>query len=75
MWGTSGCGVPVSSQIEQRSAFSPADFLGQASIGPLSESEEEEEEDEYERTLTDGGQKMVFERDCTDLDLNLIEEN
>ncbi|KAF3693828.1 Protein FAM53C [Channa argus] len=66
--------VPVSSQTEQHSVFSPAEFLGRASIGPLSESEEEEE-DKRKRTLTDGGQKVVFERDCTDLDLNLIEEN
>ncbi|XP_044061424.1 protein FAM53C-like isoform X2 [Siniperca chuatsi] len=73
--GTGGCIVPVSSQAEQRSAFSPADFLGRASIGPLSESEEEEEEDQRERTVIDGGQKIVFERDCTELDLNLIEEN
>ncbi|KAK2849240.1 hypothetical protein Q5P01_009074 [Channa striata] len=70
---TDGCIVPASSQTEQRSAFSPAEFLGRASIGPLSESEEEE--DTRKRTLTDGGQKIVFERDCTDLDLNLIEEN
>ncbi|XP_062280995.1 protein FAM53C [Scomber scombrus] len=78
--GTSGCIVPVSSQAEQHSTFSPAEFLGQASIGPLSESEEEEEEEEEEdedkikRTVIDGGQ-TIFERDCTELDLNLIEEN
>lgn len=66
--------VKVSSQAEQCSAFSPAEFLGRASIGPLSESEEEEE-DKRKRTVIDGGQKFVFERDCTDLDLNLIEEN
>lgn len=65
----------MSSQSEHRSAFSPADFLGRASIGPLSESEEEEDEDKRERTVMDGGQKIVFERDCTELDLNLIEEN
>lgn len=64
----------MSSQAEQCSAFSPAEFLGRASIGPLSESEEEEE-DKRKRTVIDGGQKFVFERDCTDLDLNLIEEN
>lgn len=76
MSGTGSSGVTVSSQAEQRSAFSPAEFLGRASIGPLSESEEEEEdEDERKRTLIDGGQKFVFERDCTELDLNLIEEN
>ncbi|TKS72445.1 Protein FAM53A [Collichthys lucidus] len=74
---TGGCVVQVSSQAEQRSAFSPAEFLGRASIGPLSESEEEEEEEEdkRKRTVIDGGQKIVFERDCTELDLNLIEEN
>lgn len=74
---TAGCVVQVSSQAEQRSAFSPAEFLGRASIGPLSESEEEEEEEEdkRKRTAIDGGQKIVFERDCTELDLNLIEEN
>ncbi|XP_070692824.1 protein FAM53C-like [Pempheris klunzingeri] len=72
-----GCTVQLSSQAEQRSAFSPAEFLGRASIGPLSESEEEEEEeqDKRKRTGLDGGQKIVFERDCTELDLNLIEEN
>ncbi|XP_026186937.1 protein FAM53C-like [Mastacembelus armatus] len=73
--GTGGSTVPVSSQAEQHSAFSPAEFLGRASIGPLSESEEEEEGDERKRTGIDGGQKNVFERDCTELDLNLIEEN
>nr|XP_020478179.1 protein FAM53C-like [Monopterus albus]XP_020478180.1 protein FAM53C-like [Monopterus albus] len=67
--GKGGCIVPVSSQTEQ--CFSPAEFPGQAIIGPLSESEE----DERRRTAIDGGQKMVFERDCTELDLNLIEEN
>lgn len=61
----------MTSQVERRSAFSPAEFLGRASIGPLSESEEEEDE----RRPADGGQKIVFERDCTELDLNLIEEN
>nr|XP_019963003.1 PREDICTED: protein FAM53C-like isoform X1 [Paralichthys olivaceus] len=75
---TDGCVIPVSSQAEQCSAFSPAEFLGRGSIGPLSESEEdeeEEEEDKRKRTLIDGGQTIVFERDCTELDLNLIEEN
>uniref|UniRef100_A0A3P9N8S8 Family with sequence similarity 53 member C n=1 Tax=Poecilia reticulata TaxID=8081 RepID=A0A3P9N8S8_POERE len=73
------CGgiFPVSSQSEQRSAFSPAEFLGRSSIGPLSESEEEEEEDEEEckRTVLAVGKNFIFERDCTDLDLSLIEEN
>ncbi|XP_028272093.1 protein FAM53C-like isoform X2 [Parambassis ranga] len=69
-------GYTMSSQAERCSAFSPAEFLGRASIVPLSESEEEEEEEEErKRTLIDGGQTMVFERDCTELDLNLIEEN
>lgn len=77
MCGKAGCIVPASSQAEQRSAFSPAEFLGRASIGPLSESEEEEEEqeDKRKRTTIDEGQKVIFERDCTELDLNLIEEN
>ncbi|KAI9539030.1 hypothetical protein NQZ68_009107 [Dissostichus eleginoides] len=76
--GTGGCIVPVSSHAEQRSSFSSAEFLGRASIGPLSESEEEEEEeeeDERKRTSIDEGQNMFFERDCTELDLTLIEEN
>uniref|UniRef100_A0A3B5L4N3 Family with sequence similarity 53 member C n=1 Tax=Xiphophorus couchianus TaxID=32473 RepID=A0A3B5L4N3_9TELE len=60
-----------------RLAFSPAEFLGRTSIGPLSESEEEEEEEEEEceRTVLAVGKKFIFERDCTDLDLSLIEEN
>ncbi|XP_060903850.1 protein FAM53C-like [Labrus mixtus] len=74
---TGGCVVQVSFQAEQHSAFSPAKFLGRASIEPLSESEAEEEEDEDKRnrTAVEGRQKIVFERDCTELDLNLIEEN
>ncbi|CAL9706804.1 unnamed protein product [Knipowitschia caucasica] len=52
-------------QAAQNITFSPVEFLGRLSIGPLSESEEEK----------DGGQIVVFERDCTELDLNLIEEN
>lgn len=71
--GASGGIFPVS-QSEQRMAFSPAEFLGRTSIGPLSESEEEEEEEEGERTVLAVG-KVLFERDCTDLDLSLIEEN
>ncbi|KAM3612293.1 uncharacterized protein V6R79_006434 [Siganus canaliculatus] len=68
--------VQVSPQTEQYSAFSPAEFLGRVSIGPLSESEEDEEEEEEEkRIVKDGGHKIFFERDCTELDLNLIEEN
>ncbi|KAL6117745.1 fam53c [Pungitius sinensis] len=80
LFGTGDCIVPVPYQSEQRLAFSPAEFLGRASIGPLSESEEEEEEEQEEddkrkRTAIDGVQKIAFERDCTELDLNLIEEN
>lgn len=76
MGGTGGCIFPVSSQTDQRLAFSPAEFLGRASIGPLSESEEEEEEEKEGRKMNvmAAGEKM-FERDCTELDLNLIEEN
>uniref|UniRef100_A0A147B5Q3 Family with sequence similarity 53 member C n=1 Tax=Fundulus heteroclitus TaxID=8078 RepID=A0A147B5Q3_FUNHE len=73
--GTGGGIFPVSSQSEQRLAFSPAEFLGRTSIGPLSESEEEEEEDERKRTVLAVGKNAIFERDCTDLDLSLIEEN
>lgn len=62
-------------QAEHRSAFSPAEFLGRASIGPLSESEEDDEEDRALKRSVNDGQKIVFERDCTELDLNLIEEN
>uniref|UniRef100_A0A4W5KMY2 Family with sequence similarity 53 member C n=1 Tax=Hucho hucho TaxID=62062 RepID=A0A4W5KMY2_9TELE len=54
-----------------RGAFSPAD-LGRTSIGPLSESEEEENTN---MGAQEAGQQSVFERDCTELDLNLIEEN
>lgn len=73
----SGAGGSVASQPETTSAFSPADFVGQASIGPLSESDEEDEEED---SMGNGnvfakGYKFVFERDCTELDLNLIEEN
>ncbi|MEQ2197679.1 hypothetical protein XENOCAPTIV_001987, partial [Xenoophorus captivus] len=59
-----------------RGSCSPAECLGRTSIGPLSESDEEcredEEEDAEER---EAAQQAVFERDCTELDLNLIEEN
>ncbi|MEQ2183721.1 hypothetical protein GOODEAATRI_000897 [Goodea atripinnis] len=73
--GGAGAGIfPVSSQSEQRVAFSPAEFLGRTSIGPLSESEEEEE-DERKRTVLAVGKNVFFERDYTDLDLSLIEEN
>ncbi|XP_061899784.1 protein FAM53C-like [Entelurus aequoreus] len=70
---TCGCMAPARSHAEKNAAVSPADFPGRASIGPLSESEEDED-DTIKRTATPEAQ-MVFERDCTELDLNLIEEN
>lgn len=71
--GAGGC--VASSQAETGSAFSPAEFVGRASIGPLSESDEEEEDGMGKRNVLAEGYKFVFERDCTELDLNLIEEN
>lgn len=71
-------GGAASSQPEAAPAFSPPpEFLGQASIGPLSESDEEDEEEDgmEERDVLAKGYQFVFERDCTELDLNLIEEN
>lgn len=70
------CGAAVYMGLEPvpgdfRGAFSPAD-LGRTSIGPLSESEEEEN---INMGAQEAGQQSVFERDCTELDLNLIEEN
>ncbi|KAM9377370.1 protein FAM53C-like [Pholidichthys leucotaenia] len=73
--GAGGCLVPASSQAELRPTISSAEFLGRTSIGPLSESEEEDDDAERKRTAIDAGHKNVFERDCTELDLNLIEEN
>ncbi|XP_054648006.1 protein FAM53C-like isoform X2 [Dunckerocampus dactyliophorus] len=67
----SGSGV---FNVQMTSAVSPAEFLGRASIRPLSESEEEDEDYSIKRTATPEAQ-MFFERDCTELDLNLIEEN
>lgn len=67
-----------------RGSCSPAECLGRSSIGPLSESDEECHEDEDEEDGEDreeeaeereAAQQAVFERDCTELDLNLIEEN
>ncbi|XP_028322706.1 protein FAM53C-like [Gouania willdenowi] len=67
-----------------RGSCSPAECLGRTSIGPLSESDEEcredddedEEEEEEESEKREAVvQQAVFERDCTELDLNLIEEN
>ncbi|KAK9537000.1 hypothetical protein VZT92_006738 [Zoarces viviparus] len=69
-----------------RGSCSPAECLGRTSIGPLSESDEEcreeddeedddGEEEEEEAQEREAAQQAVFERDCTELDLNLIEEN
>lgn len=67
-----------------RRSCSPAECLGRTSIGPLSESDEECREDDDDDDDDDGeeeaeereaAQQAVFERDCTELDLNLIEEN
>lgn len=66
-----------------RGSCSPAEGLGRTSIGPLSESDEEEEEEEDDDdddreepdSARDAGQQSVFERDCTELDITLIEEN
>uniref|UniRef100_A0A1A8G309 Family with sequence similarity 53, member C n=1 Tax=Nothobranchius korthausae TaxID=1143690 RepID=A0A1A8G309_9TELE len=68
--------LPVSSHSEQRLSVSSAEILGRTSIVPLSESEEEEDEEveQRKRTVSEAG-KNIFERDCTDLDLSLIEEN
>uniref|UniRef100_A0A674CIU1 Family with sequence similarity 53 member C n=1 Tax=Salmo trutta TaxID=8032 RepID=A0A674CIU1_SALTR len=55
-----------------RGSCSPAEGLGRTSIGPLSESDEEGEEEDPDREEC---QPSVFERDCTELDLSLIEEN
>ncbi|XP_020489000.1 protein FAM53C [Labrus bergylta] len=65
-----------------RGSCSPAECLGRSSIGPLSESDEEcrededdEDDGEEEAEEREAAQQAVFERDCTELDLNLIEEN
>ncbi|XP_056451056.1 protein FAM53C [Gadus chalcogrammus] len=71
-----------------RGSCSPAEGLGRTSIGPLSESDEECGEEDEEEEEDDGGGggavdkgereaalQAVFERDCTELDLNMIEEN
>ncbi|XP_028839623.1 protein FAM53C isoform X2 [Denticeps clupeoides] len=80
--GRLACGGDVCMGLEPflgdfRGSCSPAEGLGRTSIGPLSESDEEEEEEEGEEgdPERDGGQQSVFERDCTELDLTLIEEN
>ncbi|KAK6298733.1 hypothetical protein J4Q44_G00302430 [Coregonus suidteri] len=77
------CGAAVCVEMEPvqgdfRGTFSPADLMGRTSIGPLSESEEEDYEDDEDKInmgVLEAGQPSVFERDCTELDLNLIEEN
>lgn len=65
-----------------RRSCSPAECLGRSSIGPLSESDEEcreddDEDDDGEEEVEEreAAKQAVFERDCTELDLNLIEEN
>lgn len=59
-----------------RGLYSPSEGLGRTSIGPLSESDEEEEEEgEDVEPDHEGGPQSVFERDCTELDISLIEEN
>lgn len=85
------CGADVCVGMEAfmsdfRGSCSPAECLGRTSIGPLSESDEEchedddeddegEEEAEEREAAAAAAQQTVFERDCTELDLNLIEEN
>ncbi|CAL8263873.1 unnamed protein product [Lota lota] len=69
--GTNVCMFAKPAQGDRFSAFSPAEFLERTSIGPLSESEEDN--NKRKGSLMDGGN--FFERDCTELDLNLIEEN
>ncbi|KAM6953842.1 protein FAM53C-like [Aplochiton taeniatus] len=73
--GASRCMVFEPPQGDLCMAFSPAEFLGRSSIIPLSESEEEEEEEVKMTVMDDVKKNIVFERDCTELDLNLIEEN
>ncbi|XP_071760241.1 protein FAM53C, partial [Centroberyx gerrardi] len=84
--GRLACGGDICMGLEPflgdfRGSCSPAEGLGRTSIGPLSESDEEggeDEDDEGEEEDPDereAAQQAVFERDCTELDLNLIEEN
>ncbi|KAK2827992.1 hypothetical protein Q5P01_019026 [Channa striata] len=88
--GRLACGGDVCMGMESfmgdfRGSCSPAECLGRSSIGPLSESDEECREDdddddddddrEEEADEREAAQQAVFERDCTELDLNLIEEN
>ncbi|KAI1898433.1 hypothetical protein AGOR_G00072280 [Albula goreensis] len=77
---TIGCGGGTCMGLEPvlgdfRGTFSPAEGLGRTSICPLSESEEEEEEERGRKSDMEVPQQSVFERDCTELDLTLIEEN
>ncbi|XP_056141219.1 protein FAM53C [Lampris incognitus] len=83
--GRLACGGDVCMGLEPflgdfRGSCSPAEGLGRTSIGPLSESDEEggeddEEGEEEEPDEREAAQQAVFERDCTELDLNMIEEN
>ncbi|XP_039682464.1 protein FAM53C [Perca fluviatilis] len=84
--GRLACGGDVCMGMESfmgdfRGSCSPAECLGRTSIGPLSESDEEcpedddEDDGEEEAEEREAAQQAVFERDCTELDLNLIEEN
>ncbi|XP_030010123.1 protein FAM53C [Sphaeramia orbicularis] len=83
--GRLACGGDICMGMEPfmgdfRGSCSPAECLGRTSIGPLSESDEECREDddddgEEEVAEREAAQQAVFERDCTELDLNLIEEN
>ncbi|XP_034539282.1 protein FAM53C [Notolabrus celidotus] len=86
--GRLACGGDVCMGMESfmgdfRRSCSPAECLGRSSIGPLSESDEEcredddddEDDGEEEVEEREAAQQAVFERDCTELDLNLIEEN
>uniref|UniRef100_A0A087X9F6 Family with sequence similarity 53 member C n=1 Tax=Poecilia formosa TaxID=48698 RepID=A0A087X9F6_POEFO len=82
--GRLACGGDVCMGMEAfmgdfRGSCSPAECLGRTSIGPLSESDEEcredDEDEEEEAEEREAAQQAVFERDCTELDLNLIEEN
>ncbi|KAM9333553.1 protein FAM53C [Pholidichthys leucotaenia] len=84
--GRLACGGDICMGMEPflgdfRGSCSPAECLGRTSIGPLSESDEECREDdddddgEEEADEREAAAQAVFERDCTELDLNLIEEN
>lgn len=80
--GRLACGGDICMEAfmgDLRGSCSPAECLGRTSIGPLSESDEECREDDddgdEEADEREAAQQPVFERDCTELDLNLIEEN